>query len=484
MPDFGPASHFFNDIMPRLVAAGRLVVLCRPSLQVMMRATPTAPDLMLFRIGRDNELFSNAVHTALMLDGSAGDSLKNAAKSARFALDNPLAWHHLPDHTVDSVYYTPTLICLGGRYHPVPRGHCPALRTFSLCDPLEPAPSTGTLDFFLDLLNLQGTNRLRVLAFYAGCLIRACFGPMPGLLVRSPYKGTGKTTIARGAAAMFLGSPHPQPMSWKGQVEFNKELGAVATRAPLFFIDNVKTDDLRHRFRSDTVCAAISSGCMTTRLLGHSQMVSIDRPVFIVTMQDSTIDQDLADRFLTVNLTDRPPGPGSEDVARLLSDHWQDMRADLLNLLLQTTPDSQSSLLRYGDFFRHLAPVLRLATQDNTPQRWAGRSDDALDLHDTSHARADLLELLQLLARHCEASPDAYLDPSSLLLEEHYAHRWPALAATVPESLPRTARHATLSALCRELPTTYDAPEHRYILLTREGRGGKIEYRVETHPRD
>lgn len=477
--DHGPATRFFLQDMPRLVAANRLIVQVTEEGKplVFVRHDLNIPHLRHYPIPADSKLFASTVADMLAEDGLAGKDLEAVRKSAYAAMNNVYAWTRRPDLTVKHIFYHPSLIYRNGRYESVPRGHCPTLRTHCLVDPIHPGPLTGRFVTFLDHLRLPAPDRARLVAFLAGVVLRPNFGPFPGLLLRSPFKGSGKTTVGCFAGALLLGEPRNIPtMSWRGTTEFDKELGSHSGSCPFFFLDNV---DCSHSFRtgrrffSETICTAIARGRVSSRLLGVSQMICIDRPVFVVTMQRGVIDHDLADRFLDVNFAERPPESGTApDIAVMLNEHWAEIRGDLYNLISQTVPDPTTPYFRYAEFFQHVAPVIRAM----------GLDDTALNMTVVNSARADVLELFQLLAKRSTADPNTYWTAGELL--EPFDFKWPALAALVPDQDSSDARKYALRTLLNKLPTTYEGPEHFYALKKRETRDARyVGYRVETTAR-
>ncbi|MGH7395195.1 MAG: hypothetical protein ACREJF_06290, partial [Candidatus Methylomirabilales bacterium] len=391
---------------------------------------------------------------------------KALAGSPSLILNYPDAAPYL----VETIYRAPVLLWsqANGRYRSPPRGWCQELRTFSLAEQYQPRPvDTSYLGIFFDRLHLSTGNRAKVLAFLAGCLIRHSFGPMPALMLRSPYKGTGKSTIAKLAAHLATGSDQVSPLVWSGDAELRKTV--AESGGGLLWYDNISIEPLGARqplLRSPLLNAATQSGSVRARILGESRTATLNRPTFIMTMQGGMIDPDICDRFLYVLLPDPPPVDiiPTEDILPLVSNHWREIRDEIAQLVLQTRPlegyaRPGRSHYRFTDFYRHVAPVVTLAGYDPT-----ALADDAV-----GEANAVNMELAALLV----SEPGTPEDLARRVLADPYHS--PVLAAALPQVM--AAKIATLKFYLKSLPDTVWGQGYCDRLAV---AGGRYSARLET----
>lgn len=445
---------FAREALPTLVEGGHLVVLAPEGRLPILYSHHAGVLARLTGPGREGSL------VALLQQRGASGVVLNAgavlSESPGLLLDFPAA----AQYTARDIYYAPALLWdeTVGRYVSPPHGWCPGLRTFSLAEQYQPRPvDDSPLTTLFDRLRLGPGNRAKLVAFLAGCLVRSSYGPMPALMLRSPYKGTGKSTIAKLAAHLATGADSVSPLIWSGDTELRKTVAEAA--GGVFWFDNISIDSVGSRspvLRSPLLNAATQSGSVRARVLGESRTAALHRPVFILTMQGGMVDPDLVDRFLYVLLPDPPPAditPAS-DILPLVADRWRGIRDELAQLILRTRPleghprPNPGRHYRFTDFYRHVAPVVTSAGLDPSAV-----ADDA-----GGEANAIHVELAALLAGQAQPvsvevlARQAAADP----------YRSPVLTSALPYETG--ARLATLKYYLKSLPSTIRGMGYSYKL--------------------
>lgn len=465
--------RFLDETLPALVRSNALVVHTPPDTRRPVIYGVSGPEL--YQLSGGPRLRTGSLATYVRdtdwFRGQPGDRHAAILEGAREVADNPGLVYRHPEalrHTVDTLHYSPTLRWDGrtGRYVSPPRGWCEDLRTFSLAEKYEPKPvDNPILVHFFDRLRLDPGNRARVLGFLAGALLRQCFGPMPALLIRSPYKGTGKSTIAKLVCHVATGQDQVHPQPWVGDGDLRKSITDTLA-SPVMWFDNISIEPRGVRapvLRSPIINAATQSGSVRARVLGESRTAACVRPTFILTMQGGQIDPDIVDRFLYVLLPDPPPEDitPANDILPLVAGHWADIRDEVAQFVMNTEPlvdlaarPNPARHYRFTDFYRHVAPVVAAAGLDP-----AAIADDA-----AGEANAVHMELVAALA----AGPA----DADTLLARIQPHTTPTLLATLP---PETgARRATLRYYLKSLPSIVHGTGYRYRVLCESGK-----YRVE-----
>jgi hypothetical protein len=149
-------------------------------------------------------------------------------------------------------------------------------------------------------------------AFLTGLLTAVCRPSLhlaPGLLLRgAPISGAGagKGLLAR-CTCIIAFDREPHAVTGGGTAEeLEKRIAAELIQASsALFLDNMNNVTLR----SDTLASAITERPARVRLLGKSQMVSLNASAMVIlTGNGLTVSEDLARRFIAVDLD-----PGTED---------------------------------------------------------------------------------------------------------------------------------------------------------------------------
>lgn len=148
-----------------------------------------------------------------------------------------------------------------------------------------------------------------IVALLTACA-RASLWLAPGFLLTAPAisgAGTGKGLLARSICAIAHGIQPHAFTSGGGRQELEKQIGAELIEAqPALFLDNANGIALR----SDTLASVMTERPSRIRLLGKSEMVTLNAVAFvIVTGNGLTITEDLARRFINCELDARCEDP-------------------------------------------------------------------------------------------------------------------------------------------------------------------------------
>ncbi|MFT8243263.1 hypothetical protein [Roseomonas sp. BN140053] len=174
--------------------------------------------------------------------------------------------------------------------------------------------------------------------FLVGLLTAACRPSLhlaPGLLLgAAPMSGAGagKGLLARAICTIAFGrSPHAVTGGATAE-ELEKRIAAeLMEGAPALFLDNLNN----RAFSSDLLASAITERPARVRLLGKSQMLPLNATAFIVlTGNGLTAVEDLARRFVTVQLDPRTENPEARAFTGDLLAEVAARRAELLAALL------------------------------------------------------------------------------------------------------------------------------------------------------
>jgi len=136
--------------------------------------------------------------------------------------------------------------------------------------------------------------------------VRAALPTAPGFLFGAPTAGSGKTLLAT-CMAVLAGVESPPVMTMTADEQENRKrlFSTGRTGAPAIVMDN-----LTGAFGSDALCAWLTSGAFTDRVLGQSEVVQIPtRTLMLLTGNNVMLKGDLCRRVLTCEIdpqTERP----------------------------------------------------------------------------------------------------------------------------------------------------------------------------------
>jgi hypothetical protein len=175
-------------------------------------------------------------------------------------------------------------------------------------------------------------------AFLVGLMTAVCRPSLPlapGLVVRAPQfsgAGTGKGLLVRAICIIAFGA-HPRAMTGgHDPAELDKRITAALIGADFaMFLDNLNSTALR----SDALASAITERPAHVRPLGRSETVALNSAAFVVITGNAlTISEDMARRFVTVDLDAGTENPESRPFTGDFLGDVGANRADLLRAAL------------------------------------------------------------------------------------------------------------------------------------------------------
>jgi hypothetical protein len=175
-------------------------------------------------------------------------------------------------------------------------------------------------------------------AFLVALLTAVCRPSLhlaPGVLLRAPTlsgAGAGKGLLARCMCSIAFGR-EPHAVTGGGTPEeLEKRVAAeLIGGGPVLFLDNLNNTT----FRSDLLASAITERPARVRLLGKSQMVPLNASAFVIlTGNGLTVAEDLARRFIVVEVDPRTEDPEARPFTNDIRKEVCERRCDLLAALL------------------------------------------------------------------------------------------------------------------------------------------------------
>ena len=300
--------------------------------------------------------------------------------------------------------------------------------------------------------------------------------------------GAGKGLLARCTCAIAFGrSPHAVTSGGTPEETEKRIATELMEGAPTLFLDNLNNQ----AFKSDLLASAITERPARVRLLGKSQSVPLNATAFIVlTGNGLTVSEDLARRFLTVELDPRTEDPEARAFSGDLLTEVIARRAKLLAALLtiwrwgRQTADlkagrAMGSLGQWGRWVRD--PLLALGCKDPAErvgeakardQRWVRMAEfftawwdkhrdmnmQAKDLHDEVRTLLDP----QGRGRQYQAAELSRLDGTRIaglvLTRDKTEARWSVATYTI-----RKAPEETKSTPYGTPYASSDEPRHRGV---------------------
>jgi hypothetical protein len=157
----------------------------------------------------------------------------------------------------------------------------------------------------------------------------------PGVLLRAPSMsgaGAGKGLLARCICITAFGrEPHAVTAGATAD-ELEKRIAAeLMDGSPALFLDNLNDT----AFQSNLLASAITERPARVRLLGKSQMVPLNASTFVIlTGNGLSVSEDLARRFVAVDLDPRTENPEARSFKKDVRIEVSARRSELLTALL------------------------------------------------------------------------------------------------------------------------------------------------------
>ena len=178
----------------------------------------------------------------------------------------------------------------------------------------------------VDLDQPPGMDELAFLTAMLTAVCRPSLPLAPGVLIRAASvsgAGAGKGLLARCMSVVAFGREPHAVTGGSSHEEMEKRISAeLMGGSPMLFLDNLNNFSVR----SDLLASAITERPARVRVLGRSQMVPLNATVFVVlTGNGLTVSEDLARRFITVELDPRTEDPEARRFPNdIKTDVWRD----------------------------------------------------------------------------------------------------------------------------------------------------------------
>lgn len=206
-------------------------------------------------------------------------------------------------------------------------------RTFCFADASHKIGKTGLRE--VDIDQAPGKDESAFLNALLTAVCRPSLPRAPALLIRAAAisgAGAGKGKLARCISLIAFGR---EPFAVTGSSNHEEQEKRIAAElmggSPTLFLDNLNST----AFKSDLLASAITERPARIRLLGKSQMFQMNATAFIVlTGNGLSVSEDLARRFLTVELDAGTDSPENRKFVGDIQSEVLQSRADLLAALL------------------------------------------------------------------------------------------------------------------------------------------------------
>jgi hypothetical protein len=181
--------------------------------------------------------------------------------------------------------------------------------TFCFAD-AETIGRVGSEPTLVDVSKPPGMDESSFLAGLMTAVCRPSLDLAPGVLLRAPPlsgAGAGKGLLARCICIIAFGREPHAVTAGANTEEVEKRIASELIGAsPVLFLDNLNNT----AFKSDLLASVMTERPARVRLLGRSQMVSLNTSAFVVlTGNGLSISEDLARRFVAIDLDARTEDP-------------------------------------------------------------------------------------------------------------------------------------------------------------------------------
>jgi hypothetical protein len=201
----------------------------------------------------------------------------------------------------------------------------------------------------VDISKMPGKDESAFLAALLTAVCRPSLHLAPGVLLRAaPMSGAGagKGLLARCMCNIAFGREPHAVTGGATPEELEKRIAAeLIAASPALFIDNLNNV----AFKSDLLASAITERPARVRILGKSQMVPLNASTFVIlTGNGLTLSEDLARRFMVVELDPRTEDPETRKFTINIQEEVKKRRTQLLAALL--------TIWRWGRLDRSIKP--------------------------------------------------------------------------------------------------------------------------------
>lgn len=200
------------------------------------------------------------------------------------------------------------------------------------------APTTRVPDIESPLVDTDQPPRGDESAFLAALMTAVCRPSLdlaPGVLIRAASvsgAGSGKGLLARCICLIAYGR-EPSAVTAGGKLqELEARLAAeLMASGPVIFLDNLNDRALK----SDLLASALTERPARVRVLGKSEMVPMNATAFVIlTGNGLTVSEDLARRFITIDLDPKMEDPEARSFPGNIKNDILSRREELLSALL------------------------------------------------------------------------------------------------------------------------------------------------------
>jgi hypothetical protein len=218
-------------------------------------------------------------------------------------------------------------------------------RTFCFAD-AKTLPSAPGGEPLIDLSYPPGQDESAFLTALVTAVSRSSLDLAPGILIRAASMsgaGAGKGLLARCICEIAFGHEPFAVTSGESAEELEKRIAAeLMAGSPVLFLDNHN-----RALKSDQLASAITEHLGRIRPLGSSKMVALKSSAFVVvTGNGLTVSEDLARRFIPIELDPRTEEPEARSITTDVRAEVKRRRLELLAAVL--------AILRRGRLQRDL----------------------------------------------------------------------------------------------------------------------------------
>jgi hypothetical protein len=218
--------------------------------------------------------------------------------------------------------------------------------TFPFADAVRVASNAGSV---VDLAKPPANAETTYILGLMTAVCRPSLPLAPALLIRAPQlsgSGTGKGLLVHAIAQIAFGQEPPAFTSSGSRRELDKRIeSALIESGPIILLDNCNAEQLS----SNVLAQVITESSVTTRLLGQSRMVPLNTKAFIAATGNAVrISEDLARRFIVVNLDAKCENPEQRSFHEDFCASIKERRADLLAAILMIWRWGRQTSLKPG----------------------------------------------------------------------------------------------------------------------------------------